>query len=205
MTDIWWLILDQNADAVLEDSGSEGDDDDDEVRDPNFPRLQDGYDGGGLLFGPSPRYTSLAGSYPPRAQLDKLWRHFKNNVHPLTMIIHAPSAYPKFVEACEHPEAALKETEALLFCVLACTAESMLEKDCRNDFADSKANMLTAYLKLAERALSNAKFLVSSSLVTLQAFAFYLVSTSAGHRVALGSRHYRAGGACYQPYREDSD
>lgn len=93
------------------------------------------------------------------------------------MIIHAPTAYPKFVEACERPEIALKETEALLFCMLACTAESLLDQDCRKEFASSKSSMLAAYLKLSERALSNAKFLVTSSLVTLQAFSFYLVST----------------------------
>jgi hypothetical protein len=129
-----------------------------------------------LAFGSMIRERDIGRSYPTQQQFSTLWETFLCNVHPVTMILHGPSTGEALFEAIRHPGNTSKETEALLFAVLACASESMSDVDCLQRLGETKTKLVSTFQSRCESALIDVKFLMSHNLIVLQAFAIYLVS-----------------------------
>ncbi len=107
-----------------------------------------------------------------------LWQAFLQNVNPLTKVIYAPAVQDQIVEATRDFSAMSRGTAALLFAIYSSAVASMTEDECRNKLNGEKTDLLTRYLAATQQALAAAGFIGSASLVVLQAFTLYLVSTS---------------------------
>lgn len=164
-------VFEKNTSTLLPDS-SDDEDDDEQLATPGFDLRS-----GDLVLGASPKHVDLHTLHPSPAHFQKLWQAFVDNVHPIIMILHAPSARKACLGAIkgDHPPA--KDVEALLFAVMALSVLSMSDADCMKAFSQSRSSLLVRYRLGARQALCNAKFLVSSSFCVLQAYTLYLVSS----------------------------
>ncbi|KAJ9299966.1 transcriptional regulator family: Fungal Specific TF [Paecilomyces variotii] len=74
-----------------------------------------------------PAVSGLLGMHPEPKHIFKLWQIFAENVHPLIMIIHAPTVQRRISEVCWSLEAVPKPFEAVMFAVYALAVSSMKE------------------------------------------------------------------------------
>ena len=128
------------------------------------------------LFGSKPEQVSLLASHPPPVHIFRLWQIYLDNVHPLTMIFHAPTTQERIVEACENLAGISKKTEAIMFGIYALAMSSLTHEEAEKTFGVEKLGAVTKYQVAAQQALRNADFLRSSDLGVLTAFLLYLVS-----------------------------
>lgn len=156
-----------------------------------------GYRASGLPLGLSGERFSLKTPYPNPERFRQLWQIYLSNVHPVTMILHAPSASETLAEAVEGHGHASKETEALLFATMACALVSITDAACMRLLGEKRSVLLSMYLHGCERALARANFLISCNLGVLQAYTLYLVSfvsKSKGLRSLLNEQKWEIGG-----------
>ncbi|KAJ9350150.1 transcriptional regulator family: Fungal Specific TF [Paecilomyces variotii] len=71
-----------------------------------------------------PAVSGLLGMHPEPKHIFKLWQIFAENVHPLIMIIHAPTVQRRISEVCWSLEAIPKPFEAVMFAVTG-TAQAL--------------------------------------------------------------------------------
>jgi hypothetical protein len=81
-----------------------------------------------------------------------------------------------FANVVNNPENVSNSLEALVFAVYASIFSSMEEGECQKLVHDQKAILMKRYRQAAHQALINSGFIRSSSLMTLQAYMFFLVS-----------------------------
>ena len=79
-------------------------------------------------------------------------------------------------EFCVSPYKVSKSSEALLFVTYLSAVNSLGEDECLQILGEPKTAMVSTYRIAAEQALTNATFLKSTSIVTLQAYYIFLVS-----------------------------
>jgi hypothetical protein len=123
--------------------------------------------------------VSLASLHPPPYVMNRLKDIFIDRVDPLTRILHVPTFWKTLTDAVKNPQAIPKALQALIFAVYFTTASSLEEDECQSLFGEKSRVLISKYKSATHRALINARFLETSSLVVLQAFEFYLVSISA--------------------------
>jgi hypothetical protein len=133
-------------------------------------------DGGSLLLELSPITSSLTPLHPQPAQIFRLWQVFLDNVDPLTKVLHIPSVQKVIVEASANLSNISKSTEALLFSMYSISIVSIADEDCERLLGEPRSTALRRYEMATQRALTKAKFLISSDIVVLQAFLYFLVS-----------------------------
>jgi Fungal Zn(2)-Cys(6) binuclear cluster domain len=129
-----------------------------------------------FLFGSSGA-VDLQASHPSPVHAFILWQSFIENVNPLSKIIHVPSLQQKIVEvtASDNFSDVPLGTVALLFAIYAAAVASLPESDCEAKFGQPKQVLQSRYLAAAQHALVAAEFLQRPTLITLQAFALFLV------------------------------
>jgi hypothetical protein len=127
-------------------------------------------------LGLSPWTPSTEELYPPQQHFLQLWQTYLSNIHPVTMILHAPSAGEVLAEAVKGHGRASKEAEALLFATMACALISVTDADCTRLLGEKRSTLYSRYRLGCDVALTNANFLTSSNLCVLQAYTIYLVS-----------------------------
>lgn len=135
-----------------------------------------GYKASGLALRIPPETPSTKGLYPTQHHFRQLWPIYLANIHPVTMILHAPSASEILAEAAKGHGHASKDVEALLFATMGCALNSVTEAECARLLGEKKSILLAKYRRGCEVALANANFLMSSNLCVLQAYTIYLVS-----------------------------
>lgn len=91
------------------------------------------------------------------------------------MLVHVPSARGALFDASKGPGSATRDVEALFFSLITSAVVSLTHDQCVQQFGAGRDVLLAKYRLGVERALINAKYLVSSNLTVLQAFNFYLV------------------------------
>lgn len=132
---------------------------------------------GCLPLGLSPQTPkALEGLFPSPDQFTRLWQVFIENVHPVTMLIHPQSAREALFDSSKGPGSANRDVEALFFSIITSAVASLTHAQCVQQLSEGRDTLLARYRLGTERALINAKYLVSSNLTVLQAFNFYLVS-----------------------------
>jgi Fungal specific transcription factor domain len=133
-----------------------------------------GYSHQGFLFGYSSTMNSLRNLHPSPAQTSLLWQAFKENVDPVVKIFHRPTVGKMIMESRDHANIS-RPAEALLFGVYYGAVVSLDTQQCQTLLGEPKAELLMRYRFAVEQALTRAGFLSTSSLMTLQAFVFFLV------------------------------
>ena len=147
---------------------------------PDSSKLEPNHQADFLIFGQPSNY-SLQSSHPPPVLIFKLWQIFLDNVHPMVKVFHAPSVQQMILEASGNLSEISTSTEALMFAIYLAAVVSLTEDECKATIGDSRTNTILKFSNAAQQALVNAKFLRSSNIVVVQAFALFLV----GHTIQL--------------------
>ncbi len=71
-----------------------------------------------------------------------------------------------------------RHTEALMFAIYFLAVNSLGNDECQSMFGEPRATLLTKYDHGTQQALTNARFLRSLNIFTLQALIMFLVSRS---------------------------
>ena len=135
-----------------------------------------------LVDTPSPQsagldLAALNFSNHPAAEIKAvLCDMYFSNVDPVFKVLHNPSvrAYVLNDEQYLHYESGSLPVTALSFAVYYAAVTTMSEADCAALFKQRKSDAQTQYRLLCETALSQAEYVLTTSLETLQAFVVYL-------------------------------
>lgn len=134
-----------------------------------------------ILPGPLP--MSLPGGPPLNVPsgLSVLWAVFLENVHPLTMVIHAPTvqrtlfndcaAYPEYQDSCPP-----KCSDALSLAIYACAVASLTDAECRQKTGEPRDTLLVYLQQAVQATLNDAAFPRASDMDLLRAYVLLMVS-----------------------------
>ncbi|KAL6715349.1 hypothetical protein ACLMJK_007615 [Lecanora helva] len=129
-----------------------------------------------FLLGNVSMPTNLYNLHPSGSRMLELWQMFRENVDPLTKIVHAPSLQSAIQKAITDFGSITKGFEALLFAIYSVAVVSLKSNDCERRFGESRKSLLLRYRQATKAALSRAKFIGSANLTVLQAFFFHIIS-----------------------------
>jgi len=128
------------------------------------------------MFNFSSLVLDMRSFHPPTSQIDTYWQIYMSNVDPLIKILHTPSFISHIFTAKHDPGLLSKPVEAAIFAIYHFVIVSMTPKEVRECFMEERAELLSKYRFATEQALARANFLSTRNLMTLQAFAQFLVS-----------------------------
>ncbi|GAW19256.1 hypothetical protein ANO14919_087410 [Xylariales sp. No.14919] len=134
----------------------------------------------GLALYLSPGTGRIRDLYPSQHQFSLLWQTYLDNIQPITMILHVPSASIQLAEATKSPDCTSRDSEVLLFAVMASALVSITDDECQRKLCEERSTLLSRYRLGCEMALVNAKFLTSPNFAVLQAYTVYLSVVSVG-------------------------
>ena len=109
-----------------------------------------------------------------------LCNFFIQNVDPVFKIMHIPTLRNLVSDVMSNMDAIPSGTyvEAILFAMYYGAITSLTRDECLQYFQDGKDSLLARYRAGAERALSNANYLLDCDLGTLQALTLLLVGAA---------------------------
>ncbi|OCT49494.1 putative C6 transcription factor [Cladophialophora carrionii] len=128
-----------------------------------------------FLFGYSSTMHDLRELHPSPSQIFILWEVFKENVDPIVRILHRPTAKTILINAASSLDRVSKPAEALLFSIYFGAVVSLTPEQCQQLLVEDKQSLLKKYRFATEQALARADFLNTTSLMCLQALAFFLI------------------------------
>ena len=131
--------------------------------------------GSSFLLGLGDPNINLANLHPSPVRIFQLWQRFVDNVNPLVKILHVPTVQRTILSATGDLTAVSRQTEALMFSIYYLATTSMTDVDCENIMGEQRSILLSRYHIATKQALTAADWIKSSTLVTLQAFALFLV------------------------------
>ncbi|KAH8701041.1 putative C6 transcription factor [Talaromyces proteolyticus] len=121
------------------------------------------------------RFENLARLHPHHDILHKLREIFTDRVDPLIKILHFPTFWAALSNGLQHSRLS-KSLEAGVFAFYLVTIGAMQEDECRDMFGAEKATIFSRYRHATRQALINARFLSTSSSMTLQAYAIFMMT-----------------------------
>ncbi|KAK2753330.1 hypothetical protein FQN55_003459 [Onygenales sp. PD_40] len=133
-------------------------------------------DDGQLLLGSPNPSTNLHALHPQPLHIFRLWQVFVDNINPLVKICHIPTEQQQVLEAAANLGKITKGTEAFMFAMYTCSVTSLSEDECQGQLGEPKETLLSRFQFGTKQSLINAKFMRSSDLTILRAFALYLVT-----------------------------
>ncbi|CAK7207668.1 hypothetical protein SEUCBS139899_010479 [Sporothrix eucalyptigena] len=128
-----------------------------------------------FIFGFQSSTVDLRPLHPLPSQIPYIWQVYQENVDPVVKILHIPTISKLIREARTNLDNISPAAEALMFAIYYAAVNSLEENEIQTNFMAEKAVLVNKYRFALEQALSKANFLVSSDLVTLQAFVLLLV------------------------------
>ncbi len=132
----------------------------------------------GLFFGQVVQSPSFLSLLPTKEAGDRLMQRYFDTVHPIARCLHRPSfelEYAAFWEDVHHNYEPRASVQALVFAAWFSAVVSMDDAAASRDFSVTKAHLVD-HMKIAtETALSNANFLRTTRVETMQAFVMYMV------------------------------
>lgn len=130
-----------------------------------------------LLFEPEYRFKfeDLSSLHPPLHLFPKLKDIYVDRVDPLVKILHLPTFETALLDGLRSQDLS-KGLEAAAFAFYLSIVSASKGDECQNLFGEPRDNLLSRYKRAARQALINAGFLSTSNLMTLRAYAIYLVS-----------------------------
>lgn len=137
-------------------------------------------DESGLFFEPEYNYKSenLTSLHLSFEILPKLKEIYVDRVDPLIKVLHLPTFWAALSNGLRHPQNLSKSFEAVVFAFYLATISALREDECQTFFGAQKSILYSRYRVATRQALVNAGFLSTSSLMTLRAYAVYIVSRS---------------------------
>ncbi|KAL1893730.1 hypothetical protein Sste5346_006231 [Sporothrix stenoceras] len=136
-----------------------------------------------LLFGPLPMahpgglssgLSSGLSGLPTDTAL-RLWTVFLENVHPLTMVLHAPTVqralFPEYQDY--NPP---RSSHALRLAVYACAVASLTDTDCRQQVGQPRDGLLADLQQAVQAALHDATFPRTPDMDLLRAYVLLMTS-----------------------------
>lgn len=129
-----------------------------------------------FVFGPDADIHMLRSLHAPPSQTRKYWNIFIERVDPLVKVLHKPTVTTILRKMGSDFLNIDPPMEALLFAIYFAVVTSMKQEDVLLSFLEEKQSLLSRYRYGVEQALSQAGFLTSQDLRTLQAFTIYLVA-----------------------------
>ncbi|KAI9705371.1 MAG: hypothetical protein M1820_005201 [Bogoriella megaspora] len=161
---LWTRVVEEFHDSenTLEDSNDSSD-----------PEISD--DGAGFVLR-SQSKLNIRLSHPSPERIHQFWEIFVENVDPLTKIIHVPTLELAIQKAASNIDAIPRSFEALMFAIFATAVMSLKDTECIERFFEPRKTLLSRYISATEAALSRARFMGTTSLVTLQALVLHLLS-----------------------------
>lgn len=132
----------------------------------------------GLLLGNYPRIENLASLHPQVQILPKLQEVYIDRVDPLMKILHLPTFWSSLMDVLQNPQNVSKSLEAVVFSFYLATISALEEGECLSILGAQKSILYTRYRLATRQALVNAGFLSTSSPMTLQAYAMFMVCSS---------------------------
>lgn len=130
----------------------------------------------GFMFNFSSLAIDMRSFHPPTSHIDTYWQIYISNVDPLIKIMHTPSFITHIFTAKHDSSLLSKPVEAAIFSIYHSVIVSMTPKEVHECFMEERAELLSKYRFATEQALARANFLSTRNLMTLQAFAQFLVS-----------------------------
>ncbi|PHH88130.1 hypothetical protein CDD83_7934 [Cordyceps sp. RAO-2017] len=118
-----------------------------------------------------------SGLYPSLDMLPQLRDVYVDRVDPLVKIFHVPTFWAMLDDRLRQNQGLPKDLEAAMLAVCLAVVSSLPEDECREIFQMQKSTLRPRYASAVRRALTNAGFLSSSSLMTLRAFALFMMCT----------------------------
>ncbi|EMC93006.1 hypothetical protein BAUCODRAFT_37934 [Baudoinia panamericana UAMH 10762] len=137
------------------------------------------YDGGAerhFLFSESQRLSVPRQIHQPPANITiQLWQTYLSNVDPLMKVCHAPTVQQTILGQIGRP-APPPPLQALASAIYFISVASLQDDECQALLHIPRSELLTAYRRMTEDALSAAGFVTSTELAVLQAFVLYLAA-----------------------------
>lgn len=117
-------------------------------------------------------------SQPSQEHQSILFQTYFDNVHPVCHLLHKPLAIPRAEELLDPASGRFKfpSIEASTFAMYYAAVTSLSSENCLAYFQEGRDVLLARYKRGTEVALTQADFLNSMEIVTLQAFVLYIVS-----------------------------
>ena len=131
---------------------------------------------GAFIFDSPHTKADLYDLHPSHLDFTTLWAAFRENIDPLTKIVHIPTLEPVLREASKSPRGLPDNLEAMMFAIYASAVLSMSATEAEEAFGLSRSILAARYEAGAKKALINAGLLKSSDFKLLQAFVLWLVS-----------------------------
>nr|POF17844.1 bikaverin cluster transcription factor bik5 [Quercus suber] len=132
------------------------------------------FDSDAAILGLEPMPDSLFTYHPLLSDSVKLLQIFKDNVVPVTKILHMPTVESMFWATVAAPESMSKDTEALLFAIYYCAVVSMTSSQCQDIFGVSREDLLQTHRFAVKNALARASLLKTENIVVLQAAVLFI-------------------------------
>lgn len=132
-----------------------------------------------FVFGNRGQITDLRSLHPSSPQIAIFVEIYFTNVDPLFKILHKPTCSAAVLAAADNLANGPIDNglEAIMFTIYFTATTSLSEEQCLRLFGQQRDKLLAQFKYGTEAALANADFLSSLELITLQAFAIYLVSS----------------------------
>ncbi|KAI1082086.1 fungal-specific transcription factor domain-containing protein [Whalleya microplaca] len=134
----------------------------------------DGADHHGFVLGYSSSNVDLRELHPLPSQIPFIWQVYLENVDPLVKILHVPTMNKIIRELRSNMKDISPGLEALMFSIYYAAITSMEDAEVKMNFGAEKAQLINKYRFATEQALAKADFLVTSELITVQAFVLFL-------------------------------
>jgi hypothetical protein len=121
--------------------------------------------------------------YPSDAHRAILFQFYFANVDPVCKILHKPTLISHLAGARDLINEStgrfkFKSIEAITFAIYFAAVTTMSPEECLNYFSEEKDLLVMGYKRSTETALTQADFMNSMEIVTLQALTLYMVTIS---------------------------
>lgn len=141
--------------------------------------------GSGFFFGQVVEQPSFLSYLPHRNTADRLMKKYFSSVHPIAPCCHRPtleSAYVTFWDEINANYEPRPSTQAVIFAALFSGAVAMDESEIFQLGNFPKGNWMASLKIGTEIALSQANFLRTTKVETMQAFIMYMVRNGGQER-----------------------
>lgn len=125
--------------------------------------------------------------YPDESLFNELKVLYSDHVEPLIKMLHFASLSKTLDAAVAKPAASGPPIESALFAFCLAATSVATEERCQSIFNRPRPEVIKHYGKLTMQAFSKGLFLQKPDLLSLQAFALYLVSRTAVCRIVSNS------------------
>ncbi|CAK4030960.1 aurofusarin cluster transcription factor aurR2-like [Lecanosticta acicola] len=117
--------------------------------------------------------------HPPIRRILEYWQIFVTRVDPMTKVIHAPSFGKRLFSVIDNLGTIPSSTEAMLFSIYYAAVSSCTARECRIQFGESQATLMSRYGRNIEAALGENHEV--PALEALQALVLYLICIRRQH------------------------